>query len=68
MNTALEFHDSDVQRIDVYNDGGVHLYLPRAYIHRSMGNPGVDAGEGHWQRSRLPRPSSMATYQSARAH
>jgi hypothetical protein len=49
MNTAIEFHDSDVQRIEVDNNGGVVLHFSSAYIYSSTGQPGVDAGAGHLQ-------------------
>ncbi len=49
MNAALEFHDSHVQSIQADDDGGVTLHFSEAYIHSSVGQPGVDSGTGHIQ-------------------
>jgi hypothetical protein len=49
MNTALEFHDSQVQSIDADSGGGVSLHFSGAYIHNSVGRPGLDSGTGHVQ-------------------
>src|SRR6267142_3827371 len=53
MNTALEFHDSRVQSIQADDDRGVSLHFSGAYIHKSMGQPGVDSGTGHIQAARV---------------
>jgi len=47
MNCAIEIHDSHLTSIRKQGDAlEVHL---RAYIHRSEGTPGVDAGTGWTQ-------------------
>jgi hypothetical protein len=48
VNRGVEFHDSDVQRIEAVHDS-VLLVLDPAYVHVSQGRPGVDSGEGHLQ-------------------
>ena len=53
MNAALEFHDSYVQIIQPDNAGGVSLHFSEAYIHKSVGQPGVDSGTGHVQAARV---------------
>jgi hypothetical protein len=53
MNTALEFHDSEVQSIQADDDGGVSLHFSGAYIHKSVGQPGVDSGTGHIQAAKV---------------
>jgi hypothetical protein len=48
MNSAIELHDSKVS--SVKRDGSVVcIALEQAYIHRSSGRPGIDAGEGYVQ-------------------
>jgi hypothetical protein len=49
MNAALEFHDSCVQSIHTDDHGDVSLNFSEAYIHKSVGQPGVDSGTGHFQ-------------------
>ena len=44
MNSAIEIHDSTLQRIEVSGDEVVATL--DAYIHRSPGRPGVDRGTG----------------------
>ena len=44
MNVALEFHDSEVAGVRAVAET-VRLELRPAYIHRSSGTPGRDAGE-----------------------
>jgi hypothetical protein len=52
MNTALEFHDSDVR--GVYAEkAGVTLHFSAAYIHRSEGRPGIDSGAGYAQAAKI---------------
>ncbi|MBC5786388.1 hypothetical protein H8N03_25850 [Ramlibacter sp. USB13] len=45
-NAALEFHDSEVREVQ---KAGADLLLTfsAAYVHRSNGRPGVDAGAGY---------------------
>jgi len=52
MNEALEFHDSDVQSVEA-EGGCLTLRFSAAYIHRSAGQPGVDAGEGYLQAAQV---------------
>jgi hypothetical protein len=47
MNAAIEFHDSDVTAIELAGDSVVVRLL--AYVHRSDGIPGKDAGTGWTQ-------------------
>jgi len=53
MNTALEFHDSLVQSIQADDSGCVSVHFSSAYIHMSVGRPGVDSGTGHIQAAKL---------------
>lgn len=48
MNSALEFHDSTVQSLEIA-DGMVRVIFDHAYIHRSQGAPGIDPGQGDSQ-------------------
>lgn len=48
MNSALEFHDSDVEAIAGSGDS-LRVVLSGAYVHRSAGRPGIDAGAGYIQ-------------------
>ena len=52
MNEGLEFHDSVVQTIEL-RDGSLWVEFSSAYIHRSLGRPGVEDGEGYVQPARL---------------
>ena len=52
MNSALEFHDSEVSSI-TDADGSLHVRFSAAYVHRSDGVPGVDSGEGYIQAVEL---------------
>jgi hypothetical protein len=52
MNAALELHDSDVEAIASSGDC-LRIVFSNAYIHRSIGRPGVDAGSGHLQPAEL---------------
>jgi hypothetical protein len=52
MNSAIELHDSEVT--SVARDGQVvRVALEPAYVHRSTGRPGIDAGEGYLQAADL---------------
>ena len=48
MNSAIEFHDSEVASVRAAS-GDVRLEFSAAYVHRSVGRPGIDAGEGFIQ-------------------
>ena len=52
MKAALEFHDSDVVELREV-DGTLHLIFEPAYVHRSEGRPGVDAGSGFLQPAEI---------------
>jgi hypothetical protein len=43
---ALEFHDSEIARASIEGPDLV-LTFSAAYVHRSSGNPGIDAGQGY---------------------
>jgi len=47
MNHALEFHDSHVE--SMVESGKTLRIILTAYVHRSDGRPGVDAGAGYTQ-------------------
>lgn len=47
-NAALELHDSTLESVE--HEGNVLIARFSAYIHRSSGAPGVDAGTG-WSQS-----------------
>jgi hypothetical protein len=52
LKSALEFHDSDV--VDIRQDGDALLLIfEPAYVHRSNGRPGVDAGSGFLQPAEI---------------
>jgi hypothetical protein len=48
MNAAIEFHDSEVSVIEPLEDS-LHVRFSAAYVHRSEGVPGSDAGDGYLQ-------------------
>ncbi|HMV59277.1 MAG TPA: hypothetical protein PKD38_18945 [Nitrospira sp.] len=52
MNAALEFHDSEASLV-AGADGKFRVLFSAAYIHRSLGRPGVDAGAGYIQPAEL---------------
>ncbi len=58
MNAALEFHDSEVSKVEA-NTESLRVLFSAAYVHRSEGVPGVDNGEGYVQAVEL-RISSAA--------
>ncbi len=51
MNAAIEFHDSKLLGID--ETGGAVILRLSAYVHRSTGQPGRDAGTGWSQQVEL---------------
>ena len=52
MNSAIEFHDSEVA--DIVLDGDeVILSFAEAYVHKSEGKPGTDPGTGWTQAAKL---------------
>lgn len=52
MNRAIELHDTRVGRIETIDDAVV-VELSPAYVHKSEGRPGWDAGTGAWQHAVL---------------
>ena len=48
MNVGLEFHDSNVGAVQ-FSASSACLFFEPAYLHHSMGRPGVDDGTGHTQ-------------------
>lgn len=52
MNSSLELHDSKVQVIEV-DAGLLRIVFSSAYVHRSAGRPGIDAGAGYMQAAEL---------------
>jgi len=48
LNSAIELHDSKVEAITNLN-GTIVVHFSSAYLHRSEGSPGVDAGTGWTQ-------------------
>jgi len=52
MDAIIELHDSRVADI-VTRDGTVTVHFATAYLHKSEGRPGCDAGTGWTQPARL---------------
>lgn len=52
MNEAIEFHDSKVQLAEGASDV-FRIVFSSAYVHRSEGQPGIDAGTGYTQQAEL---------------
>ena len=52
MNAALELHDSEVAEVKVGRDT-LRIVFDPAYVHRSSGRPGIDAGDGFLQPAQL---------------
>ncbi len=52
MNSAIEFHDSEVSAILREGDN-VIVYFTSAYIHKSEGKPAYDSGTGWVQPAEL---------------
>ena len=52
MNTVIEIHDSKVSEI-TNRDGTVIVHFEPAYLHKSEGRPGFDAGTGWIQEACL---------------
>ena len=48
MNVALEYHDSEVRRVESTADS-LTVFFSAAYVHRSTGRPAIDAGSGYAQ-------------------
>jgi hypothetical protein len=52
MNSCIEIHDTEVAEIRCF-EAGVVVRFVNAYVHRSEGRPGVDAGTGWSQEAEL---------------
>jgi hypothetical protein len=52
MNSSIEIHDTEIAEIRCF-DTGVTIRFAHAYVHRSEGRPGVDAGTGWSQEAEL---------------
>ena len=52
MNSAIELHDSECLAVEAGREGTGSVLLD-AYVHRSEGRPGCEAGEGGIQRVRM---------------
>jgi hypothetical protein len=52
MNSKIELHDSEVSQIHEIGQSVVVEFSP-AYVHKSHGKPGIDAGTGWVQNARL---------------
>ena len=52
MNIGLEFHDSVVRAVGESRPI-IRVSFERAYLHHSVGRPGVDAGAGYIQSAEL---------------
>jgi hypothetical protein len=61
MNRALEFHDSEVESIITDGDR-VTVRFSEAYIHVSMGTPGVSPGDGFLQSAELVFSEASAPF------
>ena len=48
LNVALEFHDSEVRSVESHGDSLIVMFSA-AYVHRSVGRPGIDSGSGYVQ-------------------
>ena len=52
MNEGIELHDSELLAVS-FGDGCAVVSLSPAYVHRSLGIPGSDAGSGWTQAATL---------------
>jgi len=52
MNSGIELHDSTISRID-QTGSIVEIEFSPAYVHKSEGKPGIDAGTGWVQAARV---------------
>jgi hypothetical protein len=58
VNQAIELHDTECLSVEV-DDRGLGSVLLDAYVHRTVGEPGISPGEGGVQRIRM-KFSAMA--------
>lgn len=52
INSAMEFHDSEVERITQEGDN-IRVSFVEVYIHKSEGQPGIDPGTGWVQKAEM---------------
>jgi hypothetical protein len=52
LNQAIELHDTECLAVDFDDEGGGSVLLD-AYVHRTVGEPGISPGEGGVQRIRM---------------
>jgi hypothetical protein len=52
LNQAIELHDTECLAVEI-EDQGCGSVLLDAYVHRSVGEPGISPGEGGVQRIRM---------------
>jgi hypothetical protein len=60
MNQIIELHDSKISDITL-EYGAAKVIFSHAYIHRSQGRPGIDAGTGWSQRAELMIEAATVT-------
>jgi hypothetical protein len=60
MNQVIELHDSEIAAV-VLEHGAAKVIFSHAYIHRSEGKPGSDAGSGWSQRAELMIEAATVT-------
>lgn len=60
LNCCLEFHDSRADSVTT-TDGSVSVVFTSAYLHKSEGMPGVDAGTGWTQAATLEFSSARVS-------
>ena len=60
MKSALEFHGSDVVELR-HADATLQIIFEPAYVHRSTGRPGVDAGSGFLQPAEIAFTGAKAS-------
>ena len=65
MNEAIELHDSELVAA-TFSGGEAVVSLSPAYIHRSIGQPGTDAGSGLLQPATLTLSSVSLTSEPTR--
>jgi hypothetical protein len=58
VNSAFEFHDSKVSTVNLVGSD-LELIFEPAYIHRSVGKPGIDPGQGFNQKVHLKLGEAM---------
>lgn len=67
MNELIELHDSELAAVSV-RGGEIVVTLAPAYLHRSRGRPGIDAGSGWVQPATLSFGEATLSGRSAPAN